>query len=360
MTRHQLRLDHLAALVDDVGIIQFSRATAPDPGSGYCVDDAARLAIVAAQLCRIAPLDARPWLRTAQRFLRAALQHDGMHNMLGDDWTWLDVAHHGDHVGRTLWSAGVVLSCGGGVDGESRGHAQALLEDVWSMAMASGSLRTIAYGLLGLTAGAWLPEGARAAVRDTAHRLDAAIDADPRWPWFENRLTYDNARLPQALLAAGRLLGERALIEHALSTLDWYVAQVGLAGPGPLVNIGNAWRGRADVDPHRACGDEQPLEAAALVEALVAAWQATGLAATPASPDGPSPGSTASTRPALPCTTRRAAAATTASPSAASTPTREPNPPSPTIRPSWRWTPLAWPGRGCPPASRSTSRAVST
>jgi hypothetical protein len=215
-------------------------------------------------------------LRTAQRFLRAALQHDGMHNMLGDDRTWLDVAHHGDHVGRTLWSAGVVLSCGGGVDGESRGHAQALLEDVWSMAMASGSLRTIAYGLLGLTAGAWLPEGARAAVRDTAHRLDAAIDADPRWPWFENRLTYDNARLPQALLVAGRLLGERALIKHALSTLDWYLTEVGLAGRGPLVIIGNAWRGRADVDPHRACGDEQPLDAAALVEALVAAWQATG------------------------------------------------------------------------------------
>jgi glycosyltransferase involved in cell wall biosynthesis len=274
--RYQLRLDHLAALVDDVGIIQFSRGTAPDPRSGYCVDDAARLAIVAAQLCRIAPLDARAWLGTAQRFLRAALAHDGMHNVLDEDRTWRDEAHHGDHVGRTLWSAGAVLSGGAGVDPEHRGHAQALLDDVWSMAMATGSLKTIAYGLLGLTMGAWLPDGARAVVRDAAYRLDGAIDADPRWPWFEGHLTYDNARLPQALLAAGRFLGERALIGHALSTLDWYLGQVGLAGPGPLVNVGNTWRGKAATGPHDPPGDEQPLEAAALVEALVGAWQATG------------------------------------------------------------------------------------
>jgi uncharacterized protein YyaL (SSP411 family) len=89
-------------------------------------------------------------------------------------------------------------------------------------------------------------------------------------------LTYDNARLSQALLAAGRFLGERALIEHALSTLDWHVGQVGLAGPGPLVNIDNTWSAKADAGHDRARGDEQPLDAAALVEALVAAWQATG------------------------------------------------------------------------------------
>ena len=45
-----LRTDHLLTLVDDVGIIQHAYGTIPNRDTGYCVDDVARLALVALAL----------------------------------------------------------------------------------------------------------------------------------------------------------------------------------------------------------------------------------------------------------------------------------------------------------------------
>jgi hypothetical protein len=89
-------------------------------------------------------------------------------------------------------------------------------------------------------------------------------------------LTYDNARLPQALLAAGTALRDPGLTRRALSTLDWYLAQAGLGGPAPemLRCVDNRWRGRGR-PAASGDGDEQPLDAAATVEALAVAWLAT-------------------------------------------------------------------------------------
>src|SRR5262249_55468841 len=83
--------------------------------SGYCVDDVARLAIVAADLLTVG-LDVHPtalagrWLRQSMRFLLAA--HDpsspvgAWHNVLSYSGPWQEGPHLGDHVGRAIWSLG--------------------------------------------------------------------------------------------------------------------------------------------------------------------------------------------------------------------------------------------------------------
>ena len=45
-----VRTDHLRTLVDDVGIIQHATGVIPSWETGYCVDDVARLAVVALEL----------------------------------------------------------------------------------------------------------------------------------------------------------------------------------------------------------------------------------------------------------------------------------------------------------------------
>ena len=55
---------------------------------------------------------------------------------------------------------------------------------------------------------------------DTLKRLLVA-SRRPDWAWFETVLAYDNARLPEALLRAGRLLNDREAIEVGLETLQW-------------------------------------------------------------------------------------------------------------------------------------------
>jgi hypothetical protein len=139
------------------------------------------------------------------------------------------------------------------------------------------SLRTVAFALLGLVRPEphLLPVSLLALRRQLAGQLADAYDefASPEWLWFEPYLTYDNARLPQALIAAGDRLGDDALVERGLEALDWYAERC--RSDSGLRLIGNRWRQQgeeaADDD-----GDEQPLDAAALVEAAVEAFRVTG------------------------------------------------------------------------------------
>jgi hypothetical protein len=102
-----------------------------------------------------------------------------------------------------------------------------------------------------------------------------------KWRWFESTLTYDNARLPQALIAAGHRLGDTALTRRGLEALDWYAEQCGLHTEVTRL-VGNHWRRAPEPDGESSPaeptneGDEQPVDAAALAEALTEALVATG------------------------------------------------------------------------------------
>jgi uncharacterized protein YyaL (SSP411 family) len=99
-------------------------------------------------------------------------------------------------------------------------------------------------------------------------RMNASAD----WYWAEDLLAYDNARLPQALIAAGMRLGDRELVNEGMRSLEWYESELGITGPW-LHLVGH--RGRRRGEPRQGDGDEQPLDSAALVEAEVEAFTAT-------------------------------------------------------------------------------------
>ena len=62
-----MRTDHLLTLVDDVGIVQHANGVIPNRQSGYCVDDVARLAVVALELARRG--DEQTWTSIVYRSL---------------------------------------------------------------------------------------------------------------------------------------------------------------------------------------------------------------------------------------------------------------------------------------------------
>ena len=45
--------------------------------------------------------------------------------------------------------------------------------------------------------------------------------ARPDWPWFEEELTYDNAKLAHALILSGHAIGQRPVLERGLQALRW-------------------------------------------------------------------------------------------------------------------------------------------
>ena len=111
--RVKVRTDHLHTLVDDVGIIQHAHGVIPNRSTGYCVDDVARLAVVALDLARREGDEHwTPVLHRALAFLYDATDPDGagMRNFMDYDRRWLDEPHVGDHVGRGVRALGEVLS----------------------------------------------------------------------------------------------------------------------------------------------------------------------------------------------------------------------------------------------------------
>ncbi len=278
----RIRPDHLLTLVDDVGIVQHADGVVPNRASGYCVDDVARLVVVAAGLERTdsSPVYQR-MLTLGLSFLRHAWTPGpvpGMHNFMSYDRRWLDEPHTGDHVGRSAWALGTVIA----THPPSAVAAPSLraLEEMVPTLEAITSPRGIAYTVLGLSRPdpRLLPEPAQKLLHTLSDRL-AGWYTDTRredWRWFEEGLTYDNGRLAQAMIAAGHRLGEDKLIGIGLESLDWYSEQCALDSPVVKL-IGNSWRKRghpAGRDSHE--GDEQPLDAAALVEAHAEALSVTG------------------------------------------------------------------------------------
>jgi glycosyltransferase involved in cell wall biosynthesis len=265
-----VRLDHLARLVDPGGIIQFANGDVPDRASGTCVDDVARLGIVAAGLV---PQDERAhrWLDLTVDFIRDAVGPGGLRNMRSLDGTWLDEPHLGDHLGRAIWGLGVISAS----PVPQAARAGQLLRELLVFVPSLTFPRSLAYALLGLARVAKPSREHRDLLAATAARLDAMHATAPGWNWYENELTYDNARLPQSLIAAGAALGDQAMTRRAVARLEWYLGQVGLTGPHPVLRcVGNFWR-RGDEPLLAEEGDEQPLDAAAVVEALVEAWLVT-------------------------------------------------------------------------------------
>lgn len=258
-----LNLRHLDRLVDARGIVQFAQGERPDLASGYCVDDVARLGIVAAGLIANGKGGTRPgrWARLTVRFLWQAWDpgERRLHNVMDAHGTWLDDPHHGDHTGRAIWALGALAAAP--LPSRVR-HRAARLHAHLSPelhALARHGLRPVAYAALGLT------DHSALSILDVTSPI-----AD--WPWFEPQLTYDNARLPQALLRAAVAAGDDAAARRALTAIDWYAQRVGLPG-GPPRLVGNLWWKRGQ---EHAGGDEQPLDAAALAEALTDAWCHTG------------------------------------------------------------------------------------
>jgi glycosyltransferase involved in cell wall biosynthesis len=272
-----MRTDHLLTLVDDVGIVQHANGVIPNRQSGYCVDDVARLAVVALELARRG--DEQAWTSIVYRslaFLQDATDPErGMRNFMGYDRRWLDEPHVGDHVGRAVWALGDILSTAWvpAVVGPTR----RLLDEIVGTLDSELSLRTGAYTVLGLARldPDRLQPSARKLLGRLVDGLAAAYEAHAadEWQWFEDALSYDNACLPHALIVGGVALGRDDLTETGLTALRWLGDESGLV-EGTLRLTGH--RGRQRTEPAPGGGDEQPLDASAFVAAELAAWAATG------------------------------------------------------------------------------------
>ena len=270
-----LSLDHLDRFTDSTGLIQHAIYSLPRRESGYTTDDNAR----ALRLC------ARLWSeRPDERMLRRVtcymsfLEHArcpvrGFHNFLSYQRDWLDAAGTGDCQGQAVLALAEVLA--GPLPDGYRALARALIDAVLPALADLRSLRAQAYVIL-----AWghlwragtqdigpLENVARLAAQrlvDCYHRSQR-----PDWPWFESRMTYANAVLPHALFDAAERWPDEAFLTVAESSFA-FLALV-TTSDDVFWPVGNRdWYSHGE---DKALYDQQPVEAATMADAALAAFR---------------------------------------------------------------------------------------
>ena len=267
----EIRLEHLRLLTDDTGILQHAAFTTPDRRHGYATDDNARALILTIMNWKLfKDEEILPLLQRYLSFLNYAVNEESgrVRNFMDYDRHFVEEMGSEDSHARTLWALGTAVA-----DSSTDsiiGLAARTFQQILPVCEDFTSPRAWAYSILGSFAYLKRFGGDREAQRIhsvLAERLLKSFvdNGSPDWPWGEDIVTYDNARLPQALIAAGHYLGKDDMRDHGLRSLEWLLEIQTDPQGGHLSLIGNnGWLKRKG---KRARFDQQPMDAMALIDA---------------------------------------------------------------------------------------------
>jgi glycosyltransferase involved in cell wall biosynthesis len=275
----RIKLNHLSRMTDSTGVFQHAIFSVPNFSQGYCTDDNARAFILSVLLGELGgdPESVRTLATSSGAFLQHAFEPKTgrFHNHLGFDRRWIDKQGSEDCQGRALWALGM------GVGRSPYRSFQMMAGQLFALALPAltgfSSPRSWAFGLLGIHE--YLRRlGGDTLVNQTRETLTSRLmglfeaTAQPDWQWFEEELTYDNAKLAHALILSGQATGQHAVLQRGLQALRW-LTEVQTSENGHFRPIGS--NGFYRHGGTRANFDQQPVEAQATVSACLEAFRAT-------------------------------------------------------------------------------------
>jgi hypothetical protein len=268
-TRSKVAFAHLARLTDDTGLFEHARHAIPRREHGYCTDDVARGLVVTSR----EPEPSGEVLRLAERYL-AFLTHaqdagGAFRNRLAFNRNWIDQPGLGDWWGRALWGLGTAAA---------RSpvpwiREEALLTFTRGAHRRSSAPRAMAFAALGAAELLRADPGnvLAATLLSDSRAVIGQPDPDPAWPWPQDRLTYANAALAEAVIVAGDLLDEPPLLAAGLRMLTWLL-DIQTSDDHLSVLPSAGWQRGGPRLRH----DQQPIEVAALADACATAAAITG------------------------------------------------------------------------------------
>jgi hypothetical protein len=206
------------------------------------------------------------------KFLQDALDSQGRcRNRMDRSGAWEDHPGVDDCWGRSIWGLGTAASHSDdhlirhlAAKGLERAMRQ---RSPWPKAMAFAALG--AAEVLSVDPHNVL---ARALLADAADEMTLSLSHPGRpWPWPEPRLTYANATIPEAMIAAGAALERPDLVQQGLLLLEWLLERETPHGHLSVTPVGGS-----GPDDHGPGFDQQPIEVAALADACARAHGVDG------------------------------------------------------------------------------------
>lgn len=250
-------------LIDDIGIVEHSNGSVPDPSQGHCTDDAGRALGLAAKL----PQD----LASAEIAGRCLAQLQ--RSMVSPGRFVLRLDEHGDPTdhpdsddatARALW--GLSLAATSNLPRLTRDWASDMLRQFrdFNSPFPRAAAHAVIAGSTLLQSEVDQHVGEELLLRNIQYMPRGALSRS--WVWPEVSLTYGNGLLAESLLHAGRALGNPRLVTDGLDQLAWLVRrETSPMGHFSFTPVGN---GGEETD---SIFDQQPLEAWTTASACAAA-----------------------------------------------------------------------------------------
>jgi glycosyltransferase involved in cell wall biosynthesis len=270
-------LRHLQTLTDGVGMLQHAVCSVPDRNHGYCTDDNARaLATTMKHHSLYGDEVSLELSNVYMSFLHYAFNpnHNRFRNFMSYDRQWLEDVGSEDCHARALWALATTIAHAPNEGVLS--FATMLFHRALPACEEFTSIRAWATVLIGIHTYLQRFSGDTNARRmrellSTRVYDHYTANASEDWPWPEDILAYDNARLSQALILSGQWLPHNDMLSAGFRSLEWLLRIQTI--DGRLSLIGNCgWMKR---NGERARFDQQPLDALALIEACAEAYRCT-------------------------------------------------------------------------------------
>jgi len=278
----EVNFEHLRLMTDHTGLLQHATFNVPRYQDGYCLDDNARALLMTALVEESGGADqtVRELASRYLAFVSHAFNEDTgrFRNFMTYARHWREECGSEDSHGRALWALGTVV--GRSLNPGRQSLANRLFHAALPAMPDFSSPRAWAFALLGIHEYLRAFEGdssVQSLRKSVAERLLGLFrrTSAPEWPWFEDRVTYCNARLPQALIVSGAAMGHEDMIATGLRSLEWLV-QIQRTEDGYFAPIG--CNGFFEREQPKASFDQQPVEACAMVSACLEASRVSGRA----------------------------------------------------------------------------------
>ncbi|MDB5145820.1 MAG: pimA [Mucilaginibacter sp.] len=267
-------LTHVLRLTDDTGIVQHAKYGIPNLKEGYCLDDNARALIMTLMAYqRNKSKEAFELLPVYLSYIHYMQTEDGnFRNFLSFNRQYLDKVGSEDSFGRTIWALGYLIGCA--ASNSYREFAIELFQKSIRHFKDLKHLRGMANTIIGLSLYLKTFPTDEGLVNELIKLTQPLIEAyeniqSDDWQWFEDKMTYDNAILPLALLYSCEITGNDKARQVALKTMA-FLDNLTLSN-GYLSPVGNdGWYYRGGRFP---IFDQQAIETMAMVLMHFQAYQ---------------------------------------------------------------------------------------
>ena len=270
---------HFEELTTNFGMLQFSEFDTPDPTSGYTLDDNAHALI--AIIMHYEKFNKEDSLNLAARYLNFIdfVQQD-------NGWFQSNVDTNGkissknlevnleDANGRALWSLGYVLSKKPLLPNNIISTAENCFVKALPKITSLSSPRAISFALKGLyyfntTSDKSVETLTEIMVEKLLGYYELTSDQD--WNWYKDYLTFANSVLPEAMMYAYLILGNKKYKEIAEVTFDFLLSQYFMKGKIQVIPNKGWFHKRNE----RTFFGEQPIEVAYTIFTLELFYQVT-------------------------------------------------------------------------------------